>query len=135
MASPRTHRRGSTPSTRRYTQITAASSPVDVYAGPSSSASSRRTSSRTSELLDAYVLRVKEPSARSRPPRKPIWKSTRSSRESTSTARSRARFEDLNMDYFRKCMDPVEKVMRDARLSKTQVNEVVLGGGSTRVPK
>merc|ERR1711916_350315 len=43
--------------------------------------------------------------------------------------------EDLNMDYFRKCMDPVEKVMRDAKLSKSQVNEVVLVGGSTRIPK
>jgi L1 cell adhesion molecule like protein len=39
------------------------------------------------------------------------------------------------MDYFRKCMDPVEKVMRDAKLSKSQVNEVVLVGGSTRIPK
>ncbi|KAH8096394.1 ATP binding protein [Aureococcus anophagefferens] len=44
-------------------------------------------------------------------------------------------FDDLNMDYFRKCMDPVEKVMRDAKLSKSQVNEVVLVGGSTRIPK
>merc|ERR1711988_1909595 len=48
---------------------------------------------------------------------------------------TRARFEDLNMDYFRKCMDPVEKVMRNAKLSKSQVNEVVLVGGSTRIPK
>merc|ERR1719189_2500171 len=48
---------------------------------------------------------------------------------------TRARFEDLNMDYFRKCMDPVEKVMRDAKLSKSQVNEVVLVGGSTHIPK
>jgi len=48
---------------------------------------------------------------------------------------TRARFEDLNMDYFRKCMDPVEKVMRDAKLSKGQVHEVVLVGGSTRIPK
>jgi len=48
---------------------------------------------------------------------------------------TRARFEDLNMDYFRKCMDPVEKVMRDSKLSKSQVHEVVLVGGSTRIPK
>jgi len=48
---------------------------------------------------------------------------------------TRARFEDLNMDYFRKCMDPVEKVMRDAKISKNQVHEVVLVGGSTRIPK
>ena len=48
---------------------------------------------------------------------------------------TRARFEDLNMDYFRKCMEPVEKVLRDSKLSKSQVHEVVLVGGSTRIPK
>jgi L1 cell adhesion molecule like protein len=48
---------------------------------------------------------------------------------------TRARFEDMNMDYFRKCMDPVEKVLRDSKLSKSQVHEVVLVGGSTRIPK
>ncbi|KAG5183768.1 heat shock protein 70 [Tribonema minus] len=48
---------------------------------------------------------------------------------------TRARFEDMNMDYFRKCMEPVEKVLRDSKLSKSQVNEVVLVGGSTRIPK
>jgi len=48
---------------------------------------------------------------------------------------TRAKFEDLNMDYFRKCMEPVEKVLKDAKLSKAQVNEIVLVGGSTRIPK
>ena len=48
---------------------------------------------------------------------------------------TRARFEDMNMDYFRKCIDPVEAVLRDAKLSKAQVDEVVLVGGSTRIPK
>ena len=48
---------------------------------------------------------------------------------------SRARFEDLCMDYFRKCMEPVEKVLRDSKLSKSQVHEIVLVGGSTRIPK
>merc|ERR1719399_1586966 len=48
---------------------------------------------------------------------------------------TRARFEDMNMDYFRKCMDPVEKVLKDAKVSKSQVHEVVLVGGSTRIPK
>jgi L1 cell adhesion molecule like protein len=48
---------------------------------------------------------------------------------------TRARFEDMNMDYFRKCMDPVEKVLRDSKLSKSQVHEIVLVGGSTRIPK
>merc|ERR1719428_478468 len=48
---------------------------------------------------------------------------------------TRARFEDLNMDYFKKCMEPCEKVMRDAKIAKGQVHEVVLVGGSTRIPK
>merc|ERR1712107_53672 len=48
---------------------------------------------------------------------------------------TRARFEDLNMDYFKKCMTPIEKVLKDAKLSKSQVDEIVLVGGSTRIPK
>jgi len=48
---------------------------------------------------------------------------------------TRARFEDLNMDYFRKCLEPVDKVLRDSKLSKSQVDEIVLVGGSTRIPK
>merc|ERR1712040_12838 len=48
---------------------------------------------------------------------------------------TRARFEDLCMDYFKKCMAPVEKVLRDAKISKGEVHEVVLVGGSTRIPK
>ena len=39
------------------------------------------------------------------------------------------------MDYFNKCIDPVEKVMRDSKISKGGVDEVVLVGGSTRIPK
>merc|ERR1712100_508011 len=52
-----------------------------------------------------------------------------------SCSLSRARFEELNMDYFRKCLDPVEKVLRDSGVNKGQVHEVVLVGGSTRIPK
>merc|ERR1712093_262527 len=48
---------------------------------------------------------------------------------------TRARFEEMNMDYFRKCLEPVEKVLRDAKISKDRVDEVVLVGGSTRIPK
>ena len=48
---------------------------------------------------------------------------------------TRARFEELNMDYFRKTMAPVEKVLRDSKLSKSEVDEVVLVGGSSRIPK
>ena len=48
---------------------------------------------------------------------------------------TRARFEDLCMDYFKKCMDPCEKVLRDSKIAKNQVDEIVLVGGSTRIPK
>ncbi len=48
---------------------------------------------------------------------------------------TRARFEDLNADLFRKCMEPVEQVIRDAKMDKANVDEIVLVGGSTRIPK
>jgi len=48
---------------------------------------------------------------------------------------TRARFEDLCMDFFKKCMDPCEKVLRDSKISKGEVDEIVLVGGSTRIPK
>lgn len=51
------------------------------------------------------------------------------------TSITRARFEELNADLFRSTMDPVEKVLRDAKMDKRSVSEVVLVGGSTRIPK
>tara|TARA_B100000405_G_C16713381_1_gene420049 strand:- start:985 stop:2853 length:1869 start_codon:yes stop_codon:yes gene_type:complete len=51
------------------------------------------------------------------------------------TTITRARFEELNSDLFRKCMEPVEQVLRDAKMDKSMVDEVVLVGGSTRIPK
>jgi heat shock protein 1/8 len=48
---------------------------------------------------------------------------------------TRAKFEELNMDLFRSCLEPVNKVLRDAKLDKKNVHEVVLVGGSTRIPK
>lgn len=48
---------------------------------------------------------------------------------------TRARFEELNMDLFRKCMQPVEKCLRDAKMDKSSIHDVVLVGGSTRIPK
>ena len=48
---------------------------------------------------------------------------------------SRAKFEEINMTLFRNTMVPVEKVMRDAKVSKSDVDEIVLVGGSTRIPK
>jgi len=48
---------------------------------------------------------------------------------------TRARFEDLCADLFRGTLEPVEKVIRDAKSDKNSVHEVVLVGGSTRIPK
>nr|AFU06382.1 heat shock protein 70 [Grapholita molesta] len=48
---------------------------------------------------------------------------------------SRARFEELNSDLFRGTLEPVEKALRDAKLDKSQIHDVVLVGGSTRIPK
>ena len=48
---------------------------------------------------------------------------------------TRARFEELNQDLFKKTLGPVAKVLSDAGLKKTEVDEIVLVGGSTRIPK
>ncbi|KAJ6853123.1 heat shock cognate 70 kDa protein 2-like [Iris pallida] len=48
---------------------------------------------------------------------------------------TRARFEELNMDLFRKCMEPVKKCLRDAKMDKSTIYDVVLVGGSTRISK
>ncbi|ORX89510.1 70 kDa heat shock protein 2 [Basidiobolus meristosporus CBS 931.73] len=51
------------------------------------------------------------------------------------TSLTRARFEELCQDLFRSTMDPVEKVLRDSKIDKSNVHEIVLVGGSTRIPK
>uniref|UniRef100_A0A6T8P674 Heat shock protein 70 n=1 Tax=Hemiselmis andersenii TaxID=464988 RepID=A0A6T8P674_HEMAN len=48
---------------------------------------------------------------------------------------TRAKFEELCADLFRGTMDPVDRVLRDAKISKGSVHEIVLVGGSTRIPK
>merc|ERR1719240_1886698 len=48
---------------------------------------------------------------------------------------TRARFEELNLDLFKKTLTPVSKVMKDAGVKKSEVDELVLVGGSTRIPK
>ena len=48
---------------------------------------------------------------------------------------SRAKFESLCMNQFQKCIDPVSKVLKDSKISKSNVDEIVLVGGSTRIPK
>merc|ERR1712218_199479 len=48
---------------------------------------------------------------------------------------TRAKFEELNMDLFRSTMKPVQKVLEDADMTKKDIDEIVLVGGSTRIPK
>merc|ERR1711871_1772574 len=52
-----------------------------------------------------------------------------------SESLTRARFEELNNDLFKKTLGPVQKVMEDADMDKSEVDEIVLVGGSTRIPK
>jgi heat shock 70kDa protein 1/2/6/8 len=55
--------------------------------------------------------------------------------EDFNTNISRAKFEELCMEDFKKCMPPVENVLKDSGLGKGQIDEIVLVGGSTRIPK
>merc|ERR1711957_705311 len=48
---------------------------------------------------------------------------------------TRAKFEELNMDLFKKCIQPLDNVLKDSKMSKSDVHDVVLVGGSTRIPK
>jgi heat shock protein 5 len=48
---------------------------------------------------------------------------------------SRAKFEEMNIDSFRKTLKPVEQVLKDAGVKKSEVDDIVLVGGSTRIPK
>ena len=52
-----------------------------------------------------------------------------------STTMSRAKFEQLADSFFNKSMEPISKVLSDAKVSKTDVDEIVLVGGTTRIPK
>jgi L1 cell adhesion molecule like protein len=51
------------------------------------------------------------------------------------TTVTRARFEELNADLFRSTLEPVEKALRDSKFSKGEIHDIVLVGGSTRIPK
>ena len=48
---------------------------------------------------------------------------------------TRARFEELNIDLFRNTLKPIQKVLEDAGLKKSDIDEIILVGGSTRIPK
>ncbi|CAG8658657.1 10155_t:CDS:2, partial [Funneliformis mosseae] len=51
------------------------------------------------------------------------------------TTLTRTKFEELNQDLFRATLGPVEKVLRDSNIDKSQIHEIVLVGGSSRIPK
>lgn len=51
------------------------------------------------------------------------------------TSITRAKFENLCSDFFNQCLGPVDQVLRDSKLSKSDIHDVVLVGGSTRIPK
>jgi heat shock protein 5 len=55
--------------------------------------------------------------------------------EDFSETLTRAKFEELNMDYFKNTLKPVAQVLKDSGLKKTDIHEIVLVGGSTRIPK
>lgn len=48
---------------------------------------------------------------------------------------SRARFEELCSDLFQRCIDPISKVLTDSKLGKSEIDEIILVGGSSRIPK
>ena len=48
---------------------------------------------------------------------------------------TRAKFEEINMDLFKKTLKPVEQVLKDAKVKKNEIHDIVLVGGSTRIPK
>ena len=55
--------------------------------------------------------------------------------EDFSETLTRAKFEELNIDLFRKTLPPLDQVLKDAGLKKSEIHEIVLVGGSTRIPK
>jgi len=55
--------------------------------------------------------------------------------EDFSETLTRAKFEELNVDLFKKTLKPVEQVLKDAKIKKSEVDDIVLVGGSTRIPK
>jgi len=55
--------------------------------------------------------------------------------EDFSETLTRAKFEELNNDLFKKTLKPVSQVLKDSGLKKTEIDEIVLVGGSTRIPK
>lgn len=52
-----------------------------------------------------------------------------------NTSITRARFEELCNDLFRECLDPVDRALKDAKLDKSKIDEIVLVGGSSRIPR
>ncbi|KAL4709426.1 hypothetical protein ACJJTC_019723 [Scirpophaga incertulas] len=102
----------------------------------SSSANIKRISAVTSARCVACVLPKSVPSVRFPPaPRPSIEIDALYEGVDFYTCVSRACFKKLNSDLFRGTLDPVEKALKDAKMDKCQIHDVVLVGGSTRIPK
>ncbi|KAJ3542856.1 hypothetical protein NMY22_g3348 [Coprinellus aureogranulatus] len=100
-----------------------------------SSASTRRISPPTLVPSAVSALLVSVPSVPSLLPPRPPPKSTLSSRASTSTPPSPVLALKICQDLFRSTLEPVEKVLRDSKIDKSNVHKIVLVGGSTRIPR
>ncbi|KAE9395612.1 HSP70-domain-containing protein, partial [Gymnopus androsaceus JB14] len=85
-------------------------------------------------LFVACVLLARVPSVPSLPPLRPPSKSILSTRVLTFTRPSRACFKELCQDLFQSTLNPVKKVVRDSKIDKSNVHEIVLAGGSARIP-
>lgn len=100
-----------------------------------SSANTRRTSAKTRGLSAVSVLHVNGLSVHFLPAPRPVLRLILYEGIDFYTSITRARFEELNADLFRGTLDPVEKALRDAKLDKSQIHDIVLVGGSTRIPR
>ncbi|KAE9393696.1 heat shock protein 70 [Gymnopus androsaceus JB14] len=85
-------------------------------------------------LFVACVLLARVPSIPSLLLLRPPSKSILSTRVLIFTRPSRARFKELCQDLFQTTLDPVEKVVRDSKIDKSNVHKIVLAGGSARIP-
>ena len=66
---------------------------------------------------------------------RPVRKPRGRSRTAPKLQMTRAKFEDLNAKVFSSTIEPIAQVLKDAKLEKSKVDEIVLVGGSTRIPR
>merc|ERR1719287_77525 len=86
-------------------------------------------------VMQYFIKMMKKKSSQDISADKKALQKLRKEVERVKRALSSARFEELNNDLFKKTLGPVGKVLDDADVSKSEVDEIVLVGGSTRIPK